>query len=140
MKSFRKGIKMLFNLIIGALAGYATRYIETPLGGLLQGKYEMSKPDLRVLTFVLLLLAASILISLGGRDGLPFVLLVGGGIGIFFQYLLGIGKDQYAQQKAKMDERKETAGGSQAVEPRVKPAAKKTTAKKSTAKKPSPKS
>ena len=120
---------MLFNLIIGALAGYATRYIETPLGGLLKGKYEMSKPDLRVLTFVLLLLGASILISLGGRDGLPFVLLVGGGIGIFFQYLLGIGKEQYTVQKEKMEERKAAAGGSQPVEPRVKPAEKKVAAK-----------
>ena len=126
---------MLFNLIIGAIAGYATRYIEAPLGGLLTGKYEMSKPDLRVLTFVLLLLAASILISLGGRDGLPFVLLVGGGIGIFFQYLLGIGKDQYAQQKTKMEERKASAGGSQSVEPRVKPAEKKPAAKKPASKK-----
>tara|TARA_R110002096_G_scaffold14582_5_gene50727 strand:- start:42469 stop:42846 length:378 start_codon:yes stop_codon:yes gene_type:complete len=125
---------MLFNLIIGALAGYATRYVETPLGGMLKGKYEMSKPDLRVLTFVLLLLAASILISLGGRDGLPFVLLVGGGIGIFAQYLLNIGKDQYAAQKTKMEERKDSAGGSQPVEPRVKPAAKKPT-KKTTPKK-----
>jgi len=121
---------MLFNLIIGALAGYATRYIETPLGGFLKGKYEMSKPDLRVLTFVLLLLAASILISLGGRDGLPFVLLVGGGIGIFFQYLLGIGKEQYSVQKAKMEERQASAGESQPVEPRVKPAAKKPAVKK----------
>lgn len=126
---------MLFNLIIGVLAGYATRYIEAPLGGLLTGKYEMPKPDLRVLTFVLLLLAASVLIGLSGRDGLPFVLLVGGGIGIFFQYLLGIGKDQYAQQKAKMDERKTSTGGSQTVEPRVKPAVKKQAAKKPTAKK-----
>lgn len=125
---------MLFNLIIGALAGYATRYVETPLGGMLKGKYEMSKPDLRVLTFVLLLLAASILIGLGGRDGLPFVLLVGGGIGIFAQYLLNIGKDQYAAQKTKMEERKDSAGGSQPVEPRVKPAAKKPT-KKTTPKK-----
>lgn len=130
---------MLFNLIIGALAGYATRYIEAPLGGLLTGKYEMSKPDLRVLTFVLLLLAASILIGLGGRDGLPFVLLVGGGIGIFAQYLLNIGKDQYAVQKSKMDERKASAGGSKPVEPRVKPAAKKAPAKKTTAAKPKPK-
>ncbi|GEM_PF-593857 len=121
---------MLFNLIIGVLAGYATRYIETPLGAMLTGKYEMSKPDLRVLTFVLLLLAASILISIGGRDGMPFVLLVGGGIGIFFQYLLSIGKDQYAVQKTKMDERKASAGGSQPVEPRVTPAAKKPAAKK----------
>lgn len=125
---------MLFNLIIGALAGYATRYVETPLGGMLKGKYEMSKPDLRVLTFVLLLLAASILIGLGGRNGLPFVLLVGGGIGIFAQYLLNIGKDQYAAQKTKMEERKDSAGGSQPVEPRVKPAAKKPT-KKTTPKK-----
>jgi hypothetical protein len=126
---------MLFNLIIGALAGYATRYVEAPLGAMLTGKYEMSKPDLRVLTFVLLLLAASILISLGGRDGLPFVLLVGGGIGIFFQYLMGIGKEQYTVQKAKMDERKASAGGSQPVEPRVKPASKKPAAKKPAAKK-----
>jgi hypothetical protein len=125
---------MLFNLIIGAIAGYATRYIEKPLGGLLTGKYEMSKPDLRVLTFVLLLLAASILISLGGRDGLPFVLLVGGGIGIFFQYLLNIGKDQYTAQKAKMDERQASAGGSEPVEPRVKPAAKKPAVKKASTK------
>jgi len=121
---------MLFNLIIGALAGYATRYIEAPLGGLLKGKYAMDKPDLRVLTFVLLLLAASILIGLGGRDGLPFVLLVGGGIGIFFQYLMGIGKDQYSVQKAKMDERKAAAGGSKPVEPKVAPAAKKAAPKK----------
>lgn len=125
---------MLFNLIIGAIAGYATRYVEAPLGSMLTGKYEMSKPDLRVLTFVLLLLAASILIRLGGRDGLPFVLLVGGGIGIFFQYLLGIGKEQYAVQKAKMDERKTAAGGSQPVEPRVKPTETKTAAKKPAAK------
>jgi hypothetical protein len=140
MQSISKGIKMLFNLIIGALAGYATRYIETPLGGLLKGKYEMSKPDLRVLTFVLLLLAASILIKLGARDGLPFALLVGGGIGIFFQYLLGIGKDQYSVQKAKMDERKASAGNSTTVEPKVKPAAKKTTPKKTSTKKAPPKS
>ena len=131
---------MLFNLIIGALAGYATRYIETPLGGLLKGKYEMSKPDLRVLTFVLLLLAASVLIGLSGRYGQPFVLLVGGGIGIFFQYLLGIGKEQYAIQKTKMEERKASAGGSQTVEPRVQPAAKKTAAKKPETKKDTPKS
>jgi len=121
---------MLFNLIIGALAGYATRYVEAPLGAVLKGKYAMDKPDLRVLTFVLLLLAASILIGLGGRDGLPFVLLVGGGIGIFFQYLLGISKEQYAVQKAKMEERKASAGGSQPVEPKVEPAAKKAAPKK----------
>jgi len=63
-------------------------------------------------------------------NSLPFVLLVGGGIGIFFQYLMGIGKDQYSVQKAKMDERKAAAGGSKPVEPKVAPAAKKAAPKK----------
>ena len=112
---------MIFNLIVGALAGYIARYAEAPLGGLLKGKYEMDKPDLRVLTFILLLLAASILIGLAGSDGKPFVLLVGGAIGIFFNYLRTHGTEQYQIQKAKMDERSASAGGSQPVEPRVSP-------------------
>ena len=83
----------------------------------------------------MLLLAASVLIGIAGTDGKPFALLVGGAIGIFFNFLLTVGKDQYAVQKAKMDERSASAGGSKPVEPRVtpkKPAARKTTPKKST--------
>ena len=51
---------MLFNLIIGALAGYVARFVEEPLGKLIPSKYEMDKHDLRVLSFIVLLLAASI--------------------------------------------------------------------------------
>ena len=126
---------MLFNLIIGALAGYVARFVEEPLGKLIPSKYEMDKHDLRVLSFIVLLLAASVLIGIAGTDGKPFALLVGGAIGIFFNFLLTVGKDQYAVQKAKMDERSASAGGSKPVEPRVtpkKPAARKTTPKKST--------
>ena len=131
---------MLFNLFIGALAGYVCRFVEEPLSKLIPSKYQMDKPDLRVLTFILLLLAASILIGLANTDGKPFLLLIGGAIGIFSNFLWTIGKEQYAVQKSRMEERKASAGGSQPVEPRVtpkkttarKPAAKKTTAKKST--------
>ena len=125
---------MLFNLIIGALAGYVARFVEEPLGKLIPSKYEMDKHDLRVLSFIVLLLAASVLIGIAGTDGKPFALLVGGAIGIFFNFLLTVGKDQYAVQKAKMDERSASAGGSKPVEPRVtpkKPAARKTPPKKS---------
>ncbi|MEM7243259.1 MAG: hypothetical protein AAF429_13830 [Pseudomonadota bacterium] len=129
---------MLFNLFIGALAGYVCRFLEEPLSKIIPSKYEMDKPDLRVLTFILLLLAASILIGLANTEGRPFVLLIGGAIGIFSNVLWTLGKEQYDVQKTRMDERKAAAGGSQPVEPRVtpkkttlrKPAAKKTTTKK----------
>ena len=124
---------MLFNLIIGALAGYVARFVEEPLSKLIPSKYEMNKPDMRVLSFIVLLLAASVLIGLAGTDGKPFILLIGGAIGIFSNFLLTVGKEQYEVQKARMAERSETAGGSQPVEPRVAP--KKAPAKKPAAKK-----
>jgi len=124
---------MLFNLIIGALAGYVSRIAEDPLGKLIPSKIEMDGADRRVLAFIILLLAASVLIGLAGTDGKPFVLLIGGAIGIFSNFLLQIGSEQYKIQKARLDERKESAGGSKPVEPRVTP--KKTTARKTTTKK-----
>lgn len=130
---------MIFNLIIGAFAGYLARYAEAPLGSVLKGKYAMEKPDLRVLTFITLLLAASILIGLAGADGKPFVLLIGGAIGIFFNYIRTHGTEQYNIQKTKMDERSASAGGSQPVEPRVSPAKSETPAKKTAQKKPTAK-
>lgn len=131
----------MFNLILGAIAGYVARFVEQPLSKLLTGRYAMETENLRVLSFIILLLGASVLIGLGGVDGKPFLLLIGGGIGIFFDYLLKLGREEYAIQKAKMDERKEGAGGStDVVEPRVKPAAaKKPAAKKAPAKKPTAK-
>ena len=86
---------MLFNLIIGALAGYVARFVEEPLGKLIPSKYEMDKHDLRVLSFIVLLLAASVLIGIAGTDGKPFALLVGGAIGIFFNFLLKVNKFQF---------------------------------------------
>lgn len=126
---------MIFNLIVGAMAGYIARYVEAPIGGLLKGKYAMDKPDLRVLTFILLLLAASVFIGLAGTDGKPFVLLIGGAIGIFFNYLRTHGTEQYHIQKTKLDNRNASAGESQPVEPRVSPKAKEAPVKKEPAKK-----
>ena len=110
---------MLFNLLIGALAGYVARYAEAPVSSLLKDKYAMDKPDLRVLTFILLLLAASALIGIAGADGKPFVLLIGGAIGIFFNYLRAHGIAQYKEQKAKREEHKTSADASDSAEPAI---------------------
>jgi hypothetical protein len=138
---------MFFNLLIGAVAGYVARYAEAPLGGLLKDKYAMDKPDLRVLTFILLLLAASILIGIAGADGKPFVLLIGGAVGIFFNYLRTHGTEQFKAQKAKIEERKASSANSEAVEtsaeatvePVTEPAETAAPAKKTETKKPADK-
>ena len=105
--SERKGNKVLFNLIIGILAGYASRYFGNALSSVLTGKYKIPKTDIPVLTFILLLLAASILIGLGRQDGLPFILVFGGGIGFFHKYLGAMCKEQYTLIKAKIKDRKD---------------------------------
>ena len=95
---------MLFNLIVGLIAGFATRYFENFLNTILTGKYKMSKPDLHILAFAVLLMGASVLISVGGRDGLPFALIFGASISYFYKYLWNIGKDQYNAFKGEADD------------------------------------
>ncbi|MDA9287807.1 hypothetical protein N9P72_02855 [Amylibacter sp.] len=95
---------MLFNLIVGAIAGFATLYFENLPNTILVGKYKMSKPEQHVLAFAILLLGASILISLGGRDGLPFALIFGASIGYFYKYLWDICRDQYKTFRTDADD------------------------------------
>lgn len=86
---------MIFNLIVGGIAGFTARYLESFLNAILIDKYKMSKADQRVLAFAVLLLGASVLISLGGEDGLPFALVFGAIIGFFHKYLWELSKEQY---------------------------------------------
>lgn len=107
---FYKGNVVLFNLIVGVIAGFASRYFENFLNTVIIGKYKMSKSDLHVLAFAALLLGASILISLGGRDGLPFTLIFGAAIGYFYKYLWDICKDQYKIFRAEHSDDKSDEG------------------------------
>lgn len=139
---------MIFNLIIGILAGIGSRYAEAPIAGLIKGKLDIPKEDLRVLAFVVTLLAASILIGLAGVNGMPIVLLIGGGLGVFGKLVMKFSNEQKQLLKAKMEERKAYMNGDEPAavatpEPvkteTVKPAAKKPAAKKTAAKKPAAK-
>lgn len=131
---------MIFNLIIGVLAGIASRYVETPLNGFIKDKVDIPEPDMRVLAFIVTLLAASLLIGVAGVNGMPIVLLIGGGLGIFGSHVMKFSNAQKDVLKAKMEERKNGAAETvETVEEAVKEtktaAKRKTTAKKPAAKK-----
>lgn len=128
---------MIFNLILGILAGIGSRYAEDPIGAFVKDKAEFDDRDLRVLAFVILLLAAAFLIWIAGADGKPIMLIVGGGIGIFGTALMKVGREQKAVFETKMQDRKATQNGETVVaeKPAAKPAAKKPAAKKPAAKK-----
>jgi hypothetical protein len=49
-------------------------------------------------------MGASVLISVGGSDGLPFALIFGACISYFYKYLWNIGKDQYNTFKGEADD------------------------------------
>ncbi|WP_133117398.1 hypothetical protein [Paramylibacter kogurei] len=101
---------MLFNLILGVVAGITSRYVEKPLGGMIQEQLDMPEADLRVLSFVACLLVASLLIAIAGANGMPIVLLIGGALGIFGSHVMKFGREQKDVFQQKLDERKANAG------------------------------
>lgn len=101
---------IIFNLIVGAAAGYGARYVEAPIGAFLKDKVDLPEADLRVLAFIALMIAASLLIGLSGANGMPLMLLVGGALGIFATLVMKLGKDGQAAMKAQIDKRKGQAG------------------------------
>lgn len=136
---------MLFNLILGILAGIGSRYLEDPLGVALKGKLDLPEADLRVLSFIVILLAASLLIGISGANGMPIMLLIGGGLGIFGSHVLSFGKSQKSVMEARLKEQaaqrrgddveaqaQDAATADEKPAPKKKPAAKKPAAKKTT--------
>lgn len=106
---------MIFNLIVGIIAGIGSRYVEKPLGAIIKDKLDMPEPDLRVLAFVACLLAASFLIGIAGANGLPIILLIGGALGIFGSHVIKFALTQKDALQKKMKERKKTAGSATEV-------------------------
>lgn len=92
---------MIFNFIIAIGAGYAARMLYQLLGKHLSGRYAMDAQDLRLCAFILAMLAAVIFLAVGGIERHSFALILGGGIGTFYDYLLRLAKDEYETRKDK---------------------------------------
>ncbi len=129
-------MSFIFNILMGVIAGIGSRYVEKPLGAMISDKIDLPEADLRVLAFIVALVAVSFLMVLGSVNGMPLVLLIGGALGIFGSHVLKFGREQKAAMMKKMEERTASAGNStDEVEPKAaakKPAAKKPAAKKKT--------
>lgn len=94
---------MLFSLLISGAAGFATPYAEPHVEKLLKDlpmdEMAMKEGEVRILTFVLLLLGAAILLSLSGSGGSAFLVVLGGGLGIFGTRLIELGKKTMAARQ-----------------------------------------
>lgn len=80
---------MLLNLFLGVLAGYLTPQAEPHLNkalkDILLDEVPMKEGEFRLFTFVVMMIIASVLTALFGADSSAFLLLFGGGVGVFGQ-------------------------------------------------------
>ncbi len=88
---------MIASFLLALLAGFATPYLERPLGDAL-GRIEgmalwLGVPELRALTFGGLLLLAALLVWLLGADSSAFLLVLGGLLGLFGKDIVAFLRD-----------------------------------------------
>jgi len=97
---------MLLTLILSAVAGFATPYVEPFVAKtakpILPKEFPMAEGEFRTLTLVLLLLAVSILTIGTVKTAIPVIL--GGGLGYFGMRLVEVAKKVIADQKANNSE------------------------------------
>ncbi len=80
---------MLLNLFLGALAGYLTPqaepHLDKALKDILLDDVPMKEGEFRLFAFIVMMIVASVLAALFGADSSAFLLLLGGGLGVFGQ-------------------------------------------------------
>ena len=78
---------MLLNLFLGALAGYLTPqaepHLHKALKDILLDEVPMKEGEFRLFAFIVMMIVASVLAALFGADSSAFLLLLGGGLGVF---------------------------------------------------------
>ncbi|MEL7212536.1 MAG: hypothetical protein AAGK92_07730 [Pseudomonadota bacterium] len=80
---------MLLNLFLGALAGYLTPqaepHLKKALKDILLEEVPMKEGEFRLFSFIVMMILAAVLTALFGADSSAFLLLFGGGLGVFGQ-------------------------------------------------------
>lgn len=78
---------MLLNLFLGALAGYFTPqaepHIHKALKDILLDEVPMKEGEFRLFSFIIMMIFAAMLTALFGADSSAFLLIFGGGLGVF---------------------------------------------------------
>lgn len=78
---------MLLNLFLGALAGYLTPqaepHLKKAMKDILLDEVPMKEGEFRLFTFIVMMIVAAVLTALFGADSAAFLLLLGGGLGVF---------------------------------------------------------
>lgn len=136
---------MIFNLIIGILAGVGARYAKEHIAGAIAPVLSIEDKDHDVLSLLVLLLAGGIVIGLSGANSMILPTVIGAGLGYFGTQVLEFGKAQRASMEEKMKQRNAASEADvadaeivdepvEAPEPKKPAAKRKPAAKKSTAK------
>lgn len=105
---------MLFNLILGAIAGYFSGQAEKVLDDPLKKRFSLSDRDMHLIGFSLVLVVAAVLLSALDIHTRVFWLLLGGLVGVFGNRILAYSKTQVGDRKTKAVEKFDEA--SQAAE------------------------